>query len=74
MAANIWALIKVIPSVLNIFKQIQELYITEMIEKIELTHVTKEDERNALMEAIINASSNQQIVAHSTTLHRLNNN
>lgn len=74
MISNLWALIKAVPVLINTFKQLQELYISEQVAKIEGAHISKEDERFALMEAINNATTNNQIMAHSVTLHRLNSN
>lgn len=72
MAANIWALVKAVPTLYKWFKDLQELYIKEQIENINEAHITKEDEKIALLGAIENATSNKQIMAHSITLHRLN--
>lgn len=73
MAANIWALIKLVPTFLTIFEKIQDLYVNEQIKKIDRVNVTLNDEYHAVYKAILNAKTNEERSALSITLNRINN-
>tara|TARA_R110000868_G_scaffold238717_2_gene493184 strand:+ start:3829 stop:4053 length:225 start_codon:yes stop_codon:yes gene_type:complete len=73
LAANIWALIKLVPTFLTIFEKIQDLYVNEQIKKIDRVNVTLNDEYHAVYKAILNAKTNEERSALSITLNRINN-
>jgi hypothetical protein len=72
MISNLWALIKAVPVLITTFKQLVDLYVSEQVKAIRAEHITIDDQKNALLKAIENAQTNEEILAHSVTLRNLN--
>jgi hypothetical protein len=72
MSRAIWGVIKAIPVLLSVFRSIIDLYIADQVSKIESVVVTERSKRDALIKAIQEAETNEQIVTYSVILDDYN--
>jgi len=73
IVSGIFAVAKAVPYVFQVISLLSGKLIDLKVSRINAQRVTKENQRDALLKAILRAKTNEEIVAHSVTLHQLNN-
>jgi hypothetical protein len=70
IASGIFAIAKAIPQVMEIFKKMQELYISQILGKIDREHGERKTETQALVKAISKAETDEERMALSRLLFK----
>ena len=73
IAKGLIAVNDMVPYVALIFRTVNNMLIDRQIAKIKSGEVSKDDQRAAILKAIAQANTNEQIIALSVSLHGLNN-
>ena len=64
---------KAIPYIYKIIDKLTTAWIDYKISQINIQRISKDNQRTALNKAILRADTNEELIAHSVTLHQLNN-
>lgn len=72
LVSGLYKLAKAVPYIYRLFMAVNDKIIDAQIKKIDVARITFNDQRAALLKAVSKAETNEELMAHSLTLHQLN--